>query len=143
SIYRHGRAPETAAAPTDPLLATLLKHNLELASELPPEKNLSTLAALARELDGETRNLARVAGEKELMALADLYDDVVRKGVLARADDVPLADREKVLTPIAGELFAASTAAKRLAEDVPASAAAPLKKIAAAADEGNRVLRIK
>jgi hypothetical protein len=142
AVYRGGRPPEASGTPSDPLLASLLKHNLDLAKDPTPEKTMTTLAAVARDLDDQTRRLARVAGSEDLRSLAALYDDVVRKGMLVHADEVP-EENKQVLKDIAEQLFATSREAGQLAKEVPPGAAVPLRAIADAARDGNTALRQK
>jgi hypothetical protein len=137
-----GRTPNAVAAPAaDPILAQLLNRNLSFAKATSTQAKVETLAALAQDLEDETRNLARVGSAEELETLADLYNDVVTKGLLAQAGDVPPDDCVKVLQPIADRLFQSSKNVAQLAQDVPPAAAPSLKKMAAIAENANQKLR--
>ena len=141
-----GSAPQVSAAPSDPVLAQILNRNLDFAKSTTArsaQKKVETFAALAQDLENETRNLARVASAEELGTLAELYDDVIRKGLLAQAGEVPPDDREKILLPIADRLFQSSKSVAQLAQDVPPAAAPSLKKMAAIAEKANQALRTK
>lgn len=138
--FRGATPKANATPPGDPILAQLLDRNLSFAKAPTVQKKVETLAALAQDLERETRALARVASAEELNTLANLYEDVVTQGLIIHAEDVE-DDRVKVLLPIADQLFESSKSMTKLAQDVPPAAGPSLKKIAAAAGKANDALR--
>jgi hypothetical protein len=130
-----GTRQASKPAPPDPLLAALVKHNLHLAATAKPRERVETLAALADELHGEMRSLARAGTAEDLKTLAALYEKVVRKGVLEQASQLPAGQREQVLKPIAGRLSLMANEAEQLATEVEADRAEALKSMAKAASD--------
>ncbi|MFL5342371.1 MAG: hypothetical protein ACJ8F7_19660 [Gemmataceae bacterium] len=120
----------------DPLLAKVLDRNMQLANDSSPTRRVQTLAALADDLETETSSLALVARTEDLTALAKMYDDVIRKGLVEQAGYMTPDDKDKELRQLAGRLLEASIRAIRRAEEVPPGAAGPLRTIAAAANYG-------
>jgi hypothetical protein len=127
--------------PAPTLMARVLACDLKLAEAKSPRQRVEILAALADELQGETRAVAGVAGTKELQELAQLYEKVVRDGVVARALRLPAAERRQVLEPITEQLSRTRRDLRMLARAERREAAEPLRLIAAAARDGDSRLR--
>jgi len=143
-VLKREHAPERIAAPqADPLLASVLQRHSELATAQTSAQRIRTLTALSEDLDSETRSLARVAGSEDLAALAGLYEDVVKKGIVVQSDEIPADDRPTLLIEIADRLFRTSQTAELMIQDVPPSAADPLRQIARTARDANNLLRAK
>jgi hypothetical protein len=141
------QAPKEVKTPPEPpstpaLAARLLKHDLTLAEADTPRRRVETLAALADELQGETRALAHKADPQDLHALARLYEKVIREGVMARARNLPMDERRNVLEPMADRLDQTRRDAQELAREVRPASAEALQQIAAAAKAGTDRLRI-
>jgi hypothetical protein len=134
------RAPAGPAV-ADPLVARLLACDLNLAQADTPRQRVENLAALADELQGETRALADVAGPDDLRALAGLYERVVRDGVVARAGSLPAAERRPVLAPIADRLERTRRDLQELARAARPASADTLRQLAEAAGAGDSRLR--
>jgi hypothetical protein len=134
--------PSTTPVAKRPLLDNLFERDLRLANAATQRERVEVLADLADDLQSETRELALDADDvADLKTLADLYEQVVREGILARAQALPIAERREVLGPIADRLFKAGKAAEVLAQNVTSDSARPLKAIALAAGDGHRELR--
>jgi hypothetical protein len=134
-------APEVPHEVQRPLLDNLLERDLRLANATTQRERVEALADLADDLQGETRALALDADVSDLESLSLLYGQVVRDGIVPRAQALPAAERRAVLTPIAERLGKARHQAEHLALDVPPDSAKPLKAIAAAAGDADRDLR--
>jgi hypothetical protein len=134
-----------AATPQDALLARVLDRQLELANAGTTDKRVEALDHLAGELDAGALSLALVAARDDLDTLATLYVAVVsgEKGLVARADDVPLAVRKELLTKIVRRLKTVTDNADRTAREVPPDAVAALKRIAATARDAHDKLQRK
>lgn len=138
-----GPEPTASKAPApDPLLASLLKHDLRLAEAENLSERLEALAGLADDLQGEIRALAHAAAAEDLSKLAGLYQRVIQNGVVPRAQELPENQRQQVLGPIAIQLAQAGTDAEGLAQQLPADKAESLRKLASAAQEGDDQLRV-
>jgi hypothetical protein len=122
------------------LLEKLLERDLRLANAATQRERVEALADLADDLQGETRELALDAEEADLKTLSELYGQVVREGIVARAQALPAAERREVLAPIADRLLKAGKAAEILAQNVTSDSAKSLKAIAKAAGDGHREL---
>jgi hypothetical protein len=124
-----------AAAPhvPYPLLAKLMQRDLVLASARTSEERIRTLADLADDLHGETQVLAPLAPAKDLGALAQLYQEVVKDGIVKQAQSLHGTERRRVLDPIAQRLALAGREAARWAGEVPADSGEPLRAMAAVA----------
>jgi hypothetical protein len=125
-----------------PLLNSLLERDLRLARATTQSERVEALAELADDLHGETEFLAPEANAADLQALASLYGEVIREGIVPRARDLdlPAEERRQLLTRIADHLTEAARTADQRAEQVPASASA-LQAIAKAARDGDGRLR--
>jgi len=133
-----GSAPPRAAP--DPLLAELMKHYLRLAAAKTPRERVVALADIADDLHRETQDLARAASGEDLLAVAKLYDRVVRDGILVQARALPLEERGRVLKPIADNLRDAGLLADSLAREGSVPAAEAFTLIARAARDANEQL---
>ena len=134
--------PRTFAAPQDELLAHVLDRQLELAKAGDFDKRVEALDHLAADLDGGALSLARVAEREDLDTLANLYASVLsgEKGLVARAEFLPVTVRKELLTKIANRLKVVGDNADRTSRDVPPDAVAALKRIAATAREAQTKL---
>ncbi len=143
-VFNREKARPTAT-PQDALLARVLDRQLELAKAGSVEKRVEALDHLAGDLDGGVLNLALVAERDDLDMLANLYASVVGgdKGLLARADDVPLAVRKDLFTKISKRFKDVGDRADKQAREVPPDAVAPLKRIAATARDAYDKLQRK
>ena len=130
------------ASESDKTLAgKLLELDMKLAQSDSPRERVETLAKLAKNLEGESRSLAQVAGPKDLQTLAKLYTKVVEEGLVQRARKLPAAQRRQVLDPILGQLMLAKTEAEQMAQKAPPESAVPFQTIAAASRNGDLQLR--
>jgi len=123
------------------LAGKLLELDMKLAQSDSPRERVETLAKLAKNLEGESRSLAKVAGPKDLQTLAKLYTKVVEEGLVQRARKLPAAQRRDVLDPILGQLMLAKTEAEQMAQKAPPESAVPFQIIAAASRNGDLQLR--
>jgi hypothetical protein len=117
------------------VLARLLERHLRLAEGLPPGERLRVLAGMAADLRSESLRLADAGKEKDLPAVAALYRQVIREGVMPRARGLAAGERRVVLRPLLDELRQAADEAERTARDRPAELARPLQRLAATARE--------
>lgn len=134
----------TLARPSKPvadaLLASLVERDLRLARAGTPRERIEILADVAEDLHGETNALARAASQEELTALANLYDEVVRQGILKQAQALPSGDRRRTLEPISLRMAQMASRVEQLVRELPAEFAKPLQAIAATAREAHRQL---
>jgi hypothetical protein len=128
------------AIPKDVLVAHLIRCDVRLAKAGSSEERIRALADLADGLQGETQVLAGAAGVDELDRLAVLYGRVIRQGVVARAGAILPKERTRVLAPIVAQLERVGLDVEKRAKRAPGSAA-PLRRIVAAAHEGEARLR--
>src|SRR5262249_45340372 len=123
------------------LVSRLMDCDLRLAEADSPRKRVEALADLADALHSETRAVTSVAGADDLGALATMYEQVIRDGVVPRARALPAGQRKGVLDPIVSRLSQAERDVRQLAGKADAAAARPLLAMAAAAGAGDRQLR--
>lgn len=142
-MFGNNKGPAKTIDPPDPLLAMVVESNTKLANARGAKERAEELANLADGLQNETRNVARVASAEDLAALAALYRDVVKKGLMTQADEMTTEERQQTLPGLADRLWKAADDADRLAADVPPAAQGPLKQIAAEARAANQALRKK
>lgn len=124
----------------DPLMASLVRHNLTLASATTGRQSLDALADVADDLHRETVSQCEVADGDDLTELAQLYRYVVIDGIVKRASALPAGDRPAALDRIAGRLERVERDADQMADRDPSGAVRPLREIAAAAREGKERL---
>jgi hypothetical protein len=106
------------------LMAKLMEYDLKLAAPKSARERVETLAAMADALQEETKILARSAKPAELLKLAQLYRQVIHDGVVVRAGDLPMDQRQEVLVVVTRQLARTEAEAKKLAKQVPAAKAA-------------------
>jgi hypothetical protein len=106
-----------------------------------PGERIGALADLAESLHGETSSLVGEADADGLRRIAQLYDQVVRQGILTAARELPAAERRQVIDPIADLLAKTYSDVDCMAQTLPTEASAPLQQIAKAAHEGDDELR--
>jgi hypothetical protein len=137
-VWRHepGRRPTAGQGPYA-LVGDLMKPTLSMAVGATPINRIEALAQVAGGLHGETRLLARANAPEELRVLARLYDRVLREITGRHLNELPAAEHERVLPPIAGRLSWAELEAERLAKEVPEASAGPLRDIAASARDAD------
>ncbi len=149
-VFNRERKANVGPLPPDEFLAEMTDLHNKLATAPTEQKRVEGLATLADKLDSRTRNVARVADATDLNELAQLYEIVVKKGLVGLsnriADDMPIAQRKTLIDlidPIADRLLRTGNEVEELAGKVPPSATASLKKIAAVAKEAQQILRKK
>jgi hypothetical protein len=119
-----------------------------LAGAPTPRERVEILAVVADRLLERSRPLQLAADRDELAALAQLYGDVIRDGLVAHARTLPVSQRAAVLNPILRQLEIAQRDAEQMAVQaalvdngpVASANAASLRAIAAAAQEAYRRL---
>ncbi len=135
------------AAPTQkhPLLEKMVARDVAMARADTSAKKLEVLGAMADDLAGETRGMARIASGAELKQMAGWYEKVVRDGMLPQADKLPLhmtpVEKAKLLDALAAKLNADATEAENVAREAPPDAQPALKRMADTAREGEKSLR--
>jgi hypothetical protein len=140
-LWSSGPSGPFTPKPPDPLLASMVERDLRLAAAKLPGERVETLADLADDLQGSTRNLINDGQPEDLIALAQLYQQVVHDGIVAQAQALPPEERARLLEGIAKRLVDAAEEAERQAKVLPESSKIPLIIIARAAREGDRSLR--
>jgi len=138
-------APEKPdAAPTkaanDPLLASLLHYDLQLATANTPKERIALLADVAQALHDESRALAAETAGNQLTQLAGLYKQVVHYGITKQAPAIPVSDRSRVFKPLIDQLEKAAQVSERLARRMPPEQTKPVQDMATTAWEGRRFL---
>jgi hypothetical protein len=145
-MLMRGRTPEDhldEVAEVDQELVTRLADlDVRLAEADTPRKRVEALADMAESLRQQGQALRRADdGAEEMGEVARLYEQVVREGVVARARQLPPAERRQVLDPIVRRLARAERESRRLAGRPDTPAPGPLLRIADAARQGDRELR--
>jgi hypothetical protein len=133
--------PASTEPVADALLANLVQRDLRLARAGTPRERLAILADVAEDLHGETSALAHAGAAEELTVLTQLYEKVVRQGILEEAQALPLADRGQTLDALSLRMAEAASRMEQLARQLPARFTEPLHAIAASAREAQRRLR--
>ncbi len=142
-LREHEAAPDgrpAAPPPRNPLLASLLRRDLRLATAGSPAERLEILADVADDLQGTVRTLAREAGAESLDDLVRLYQQVVQDGIVRQAQAVPAAQRQRVVDPVADRLARTARLADRQADGADPAHAPFLHQLGTCAREGNRRL---
>jgi hypothetical protein len=140
----HGPHGPFVPKPADPLLAEVMDCDLRLAAANSPSERMGPLADLADKLQSRTLSLREHGRPEDLIALADLYEQVVRDGIVAQAQSLkslPLEERARILESIANRLIDASNETEKQAAVLPESSRAPLDSITRAARAGDNALR--
>lgn len=135
--------PTKKVPQVDPLVAELMRRNLKLAEGATPQDRVEAMAGVAQQLHDRSRKLAPQAAADDMAVLANLYDRVVREGILTRAKDVPAEARPNILEPIRQQLEKAESEARRMSQDelLPRSSREAFEQIALAAQHGDQSLR--
>jgi hypothetical protein len=136
--------PELVQDNRDPLLEKVVAANTALARADSPAKRFDALNNMADAFAVETRSMARVAPD-QLTDLTSRYDKVVRQGMVAQAERLPVhmtaSEKAKLLDPIAAKLGADAAEAEKVAAESPPDAQAALKRMAETARAGEKSLR--
>jgi hypothetical protein len=124
----------------------VVKRDVALANARTPAERLTVLGGLADDLSAEARELARVAGPKDLEQIAGWFDKVVRDGVVRQAGRVPEHamtpdEKRKLLGGLAARLGDTAAEAEKLIGEVPPEAQPHLRRIAETAREGQKKLQ--
>ena len=106
-----------------------------------PGERIVALADLAESLHGETSSLVQEADAEGLARIAQLYDQLVRHGIVAAARELPAEERRQVIDPIVDLLARTYSDMDCMAQTLPTEASAPLQVIAKAAQESDYELR--
>jgi hypothetical protein len=139
---RNNQPPPRVPSPPDPLLDSLVKLNVELATTKTPVERVNVLARVADELNHEMREIARAdATGENMQALEGMYRDVVLKGLLDQAKLVDNSQREVVLGKVEKSLALSARQADEMAEKSPQHSAVALKDAAETAREGTKRIR--
>jgi hypothetical protein len=133
--------PPSSKPVADALLASLVQRDLRLARAGTARERMEILAAVAEDLHGETHALAHAGSQEELTALANLYEEVVRQGILKQAAALPDADRRRDLAAISLRMAQTASRVEELAQALPERLAKPLHAIAATARAAQHQLR--
>lgn len=138
SMFGGGKKPpETTVAklPPDPFLQKAVASKVALDTAKGPADKLRVLNLLAKDIDEEARDLARVS-PAEVESLARMYEQVVTVGLVEQVKGLDDGERKK-LTPYLEALAKTEQEANRLAQGgVPPEAIGPLTDIAKAAAKG-------
>jgi hypothetical protein len=121
----------------DQFVADLMQRNLKLAQAKTRIERVEILADLADDLRKETDALAAAASIDDLTTLAQLYQQVVREGVVERAQALNPQERRQVLDRLATRLDDARKEALQRAGTLPKESAVVLHVIASAASDGH------
>jgi hypothetical protein len=141
-----GPTPEQAERPRSERLARMVKRTNELATTArAPHQQVSVFAGWTDDLKGEACEVAKVADQETMNALARDYEKLVAEGVVRQArqmqDRTPAPElRRQALSDALRTLAAAEADARQLAENAPPNAKAALDRIARSAQEGRASL---
>ena len=106
-----------------------------------PTERLEALTELARSLHGETSTIAHEADAGELVKIAELYEQVVRRGIVETARELSIQERRQTIDPIVDMLARTHSDMDCLAQTLPTDASAPLQQMGKAAQESDEELR--
>ena len=150
-LFSPGDKPVTARPEPerDPFLEKMVQRYISLAKAETPAKRLQVYGEMADDLAIQERTLARVVNSDGLMDMAQLFDKVVKDGMVKQAKKLPFAtldlnereDRKKQLETLAGRLNEVAKQLETLKGEVPPDAKPALQKIADSARDGEKELR--
>ncbi len=138
---RHGEGHEEKVVKVDQVKWLTQLRERRLANVHAPQERVDKLAEFADDLLREVRQSDALPGADRLEQLAKVYEETVREELLANARAVPAIDRKTLLPRLAGELSRTESEFERIAAAAPELSAISLRRIAAAAREGDRELR--
>jgi hypothetical protein len=124
----------------DPFLARLMQKEIKLAAAIEPKAKMQVLADMADDLQ-DTQDLAEAAKAEDLDRMAGLYKKVVLQSMVKQAELISETERSEVLSAVADRLGRAKEKARGLALVSSGSYREPHFKIAAAANEGETLIR--
>lgn len=136
--YAEGRRHE--------LLTRVVALDARLAKAEGPEHRIPVLTEMAVALKDETGGVYKAdRGRDEVRSLADLFEKVVRGGIVKQAGEfprfAPVAERHQVLNAAADALAVAATDAAAMARSAPPQVQESLDRMARTAREGQDELR--
>jgi hypothetical protein len=132
--------PSTVVASETDFVGRLVDCHVQLAEGLPPEERCQVFAEMAQDLRKEA---LRQAGEEDssgVVALASLYDRVLRQGVLQRLGRLPVDKQQAIARAVAADMRSAENEAREAVLSARPGSAAALKRIATTSREIGEVL---
>jgi hypothetical protein len=125
----------------DPFLTKLFKCDLNLAKADSPRARIEALEELAQGLHDQTRKLLWRADPKDLLELAQLYQQVVQDGLVSGARKLPADQRQQVLPAVAERLDQTGRETASLASTLPKDTAEALQLLSDAASNASKDVR--
>jgi hypothetical protein len=146
-VWHSGSPPQMAHSTAQPagesLASKLRRYNVSLARTEKPADGVSAMADAAEKLHARGRDTVLTASADDLADLADVYDSVVREGVMKPAEGLSADERRKILQPIAETLREAESQWQQLSQQngLPKRVQKALEKCAFAARDGHARLK--
>jgi len=142
TLLRHEEIvpPVPGSGGLNPMIQRLVACNRRLAHGASAQTQVEALADMADDLFVEAQRHAR-SEPREVKAMATLFDQVVKVGVLKSAARLPPERRRSILAPIIDRLSRTAQEAEAVAIKSDSQAAESLRRLADVAREGVKELR--
>lgn len=118
-----------------------MEHDLRLAQTVAPEARFDALAALSADLEAEALRLAERGKLDDLATLTGLYDQVLRRGVIGQARQLPAPRQAETTASVARRLAATEKQALELADRSLPALGDHLRSLAVMAQDTSRQLQ--
>jgi hypothetical protein len=140
--WQRGGSTSRRSSETESLsaLEKRLRDTPRWAEARTPDRRLEVLRGLADQAHVKAQSFARAGAAERLAVEVRLFREIIERMTGREAPEIALADRQRVLLPLAHHLLEVESLAERLAQEVP-SAASSLRELAAVARGGDRQLR--
>ena len=138
AIYKSKSKDTTVASNPgpDPMLREVVAAKVKLDTAHSAADRVEVLSTLADTLHDEARALSKVTPGDNMAALARMYEQVVRDGLVPQARAMSAEERRTKLPAFKEKLVKAEQEANRLAAEAPVGSDRPLKEMAETAKSG-------
>jgi hypothetical protein len=134
-------APSVAQADDhEELVARFLQRDLRLAQTNDPGEQVVVLSSMADDLRAEALRLAQAGRAEEVPLVAGLYSQLVRQGLVKRAQALPAEQQPQVVTPLIEQLRATERDVERTSASARPALADFLRPMGLAARDGVAIL---
>jgi hypothetical protein len=117
---QHQPAPGSAPKRTEQqdVVSRVVQRDVRLASDISPADKVRVLNDLAGDLQAEALRSVRSKGLEQLPLVADLHEQVLRRGLARRAATLSVGDRPAVVPEIQDRLRSSEQTLRQTAEEV-------------------------
>ncbi len=123
-----------------PIVPRVAEQDVRLAASMTPADQLDGLIRMANVLKDEAFRLAQGGPRDELVLVAQLYDQVIRRGMVGRVKSLNPEQRRTMIAPLVEQLQGTATRVEGLSASILPAMAELLRPVSKTAREGSALL---